>query len=290
MGVKGLYSYLRAYRHTIEIPAEPAQIGIDGMSMLYKFRGNAEAILKALEPFTSRGYKCLFVFDGKPPETKMEEVEARKGKRTAAMEHVTALKEFLESPDSQEVLDERGRAYLERKIKGIQVGEAWHVSREVRRACKHKLWDAGISSIKATGEADDLLLSLWREKKIQYIVSTDMDFLVAGIPQIWIPSPHGWEEITLVDVLIGEDVNFKGFQDAAILCGMDSGASIARIQPPRAFAFMRHYGCLEALESRQPNLWDFEVSRVYVTSLRNRFADTTSAYDLTAEKHKAYLS
>jgi flap endonuclease-1 len=291
MGVKGLYSYLRAYRHPIEKEAltTPACIGVDGLSMLYKFRGNVDEILKALEPFRSKGYKCIFVFDGKPPDTKIDEVEARKGKRTAALEEATILQQFLESPESQEALDDRSRSYLERKIKGIHSGDAWHVSREIRRNCKRVLWEAGIPSIKAVGEADDLLLALWNEKKIHYVVSSDMDFLVAGIPNIWIPSPRYWEEITLEDVLVGEDVNFKGFQDAAILCGMDSGDSSARIQPQRAFAYMRHYGSLDILEKRQPNLWNFEGCRAYVVSLRERFSQNYSSFELTTEKHRGYL-
>ncbi len=290
MGVKGLYSYLRSYRHPIDLGAEPKAIGVDGLSILYKFRGDSAAIVKALEPFTTQGYKFLFVFDGKPPETKMEEVEARKEKRAAALLHATALKQFLDSEDSRDVLDARSRAQLERKIQGIHTGEAWHVSRDNRRACKHSLWTAGIPCIKAKGEADDLLFALWRESKIQAIVSTDMDFLVAGVSQVWIPSPHGpWEEILLEDVLRGEDVTFKGFQDAAILCGMDTGSAQVRLQPQRAFSFMRHYGSLEILEARQPQLWDFEGCREYVASLRCRFTQATPSTELVAEKHAELL-
>ncbi len=291
MGVKGLYSYLRAYRHPIHVDtlAQPSRIGVDGLSMLYKFRGDVDAILKALEPFKVRGYSFVFVFDGKAPEAKAKEVEARKEKRTAALEHATALQQFLDSQDSQEVLDERARAALERKIQGLQTGGAWHVSKEMRRAIKHTLWLAGIPCIKATAEADDLLLALWREEKIRHIVSTDMDFLVAGVQTLWIPSPHQWEEVFLADVLSGEGVTMKGFQDAAILCGMDSGSSLTRLEPQRAFALLHHYGSLEVIEYRLPQLWDFEGCREYVGNLRARFSDERSAFALTADKHKEIL-
>jgi 5'-3' exonuclease len=296
MGVKGLYSYLRAYRHPIDIKSLELKgkegkeyVGVDGLSMLYKFRGNAAAILAALKPFQEKGYTFIFVFDGKPPDTKIEEVETRKGKRNAAIEQANVLQQYLESQESHDALDDRSRAFLERKVQGIHIGDAWYVSRDIRRSCKGALWAAGIQSIKATGEADDLLLALWHEGKIHHIVSTDMDFLVAGIPQIWIPSPYSFDEITLADVLIGEDVDFKGFQDASILCGMDAGAAAERIQPPRAFSYMRHYGSLDILENRQPQLWNFETSRAYVAGLRARFANRSASIDLITEKHKNYL-
>ncbi len=291
MGVKGLYSYLRAYRHPIDVNTltQPCRIGVDGLSMLYKFRGDVEAILRALEPFKARGYSFVFVFDGKAPEFKAKEVEARKEKRTAALEHATALQEFLNSQDSQDVLDERSRAALERKIQGLQIGTAWHVSREARRAAKHTLWLAGIPSIKAIAEADDLLLALWREGKISQIVSTDMDFLVAGVQTLWIPSAHQWEEVFLMDVLRGEGVTLKGFQDAAILCGMDSGSTLARLEPQRSFALLHHYGSLEVIEYRLPQIWNFETYRSYVTNLRARFRDEKKPLELTAEKHREIL-
>jgi len=283
MGVKGLYSYLRPYRRAVSLEGK-GLVGVDAMSILYKFRGNTEMILKFLETFV--GFTFIFVFDGKAPVTKQEELALRRDQRNEAKDQLTALKTYLDSPTSQEFLDSRGRASLERKIQQLELGKAWSMTREVRHAFQDLLREKGIPSVKALGEADDLLMSLWSDHKLVAVLSTDMDFLVAGVERLWIPSASGAEEICLSRVLAEEDVDQSAFLDAALLCGVDGNSLIPNMYPQKAFSLMRHYGSIESMVRKQTNL---ESILDKLTDLRGRFLIFPSPEYMVQEKHKEII-
>lgn len=241
-------------------------------------------ILKFLETFV--GFTFIFVFDGKAPATKQEELAARRDQRNEAKDQLTALKTYLESPTSQEFLDSKGRASLERKIQQLELGRAWSMTREVRHAFQDLLREKGIPFVKAIGEADDLLMSLWSDHKLVAVVSTDMDFLVAGVERLWIPSQTGAEEICLSRVLAEEDVDQSAFLDAALLCGVDGAALIPNMYPQKAFSLMRHYGSIENMVRKQANLESIIDS---LTDLRGRFLLFASPQHMVQEKHKEII-
>lgn len=261
MGVKGLYSYLRGYRKQVNVNTlENIQsIGVDGLSVLYKFRGNAERILQFLKPFREKGIKILFVFDGKAPEEKREEVEQRKEKREAANDQASSIREFLQ----QENVDEKTRILLERKIHELEFGAGWFVTREIRHHCQDILRKQGIESIKAKGEADDVLISMWRAGSIQAIISCDMDFLVAGVSTLFIPNNGGQVEyIDISKVLELEEISFHQFQEAAILC-------MNNIYANKAFTWIRHYKSIENIKKKHSHLCNLE--KEYVEKMIGKF-------------------
>jgi 5'-3' exonuclease len=240
MGVKGLYSYLRPYRKSPQCE-ETFCIGIDVLSLLYKFRGNLEQIETLFDLYISKGFTFVAVFDGKSPEAKQEEVSERRKKREEAQKQADELKLYLSS-DSSGVLDEKARGLLEKKIKQIEMGEAWFVSKVLLKRFTELLQKKEIQIFKAKEEADDVLIHLMKEGKIRAVLSTDMDFLVLGADRIWIPGDT-LEEIILSEVLDAEEITFQQLQDIAILC-RDSTPT------QRAFSWIRHYGTLENLVER----------------------------------------
>jgi 5'-3' exonuclease len=270
MGVKGLYTYLRPYRHVVDIENIPPQslIGVDGLSILYKFRGNTEMILKFLASFQRLQARILFVFDGKAPDIKKEEIDLRKTRRNDAREEANMLRTYLETATN--TIDEKGRKVIERKIHDLENGQGWYVTREARHVFQDTLRKNEIEYVKAKGEADDVLMSLWSAGKLYSIISSDMDFLVSGVERLWIPSYERCEEICLSEVLQEEGLEMSSFCDAAILCGVSAGYTFVNMYPQKAFTFMRHYGSLEALARRQPR--QFEISKPEVlTQIRERF-------------------
>lgn len=256
MGVKGLYSYLRDYRKPVD-KSNIKAIGVDALSILYKFRGNMESVLQFLKPFQKDRISIVFVFDGKAPEEKHEEIEHRREKRNEANQQANSIREFLK----QGTVDEPTKKILERKIKELENGAGWHVTRDVRANCQELLTKEGIESRKAQGEADDLLIGMWKKDEIQAIVSCDMDFLVAGIKKLIIPSYH-CEMIQLEEVLEKEDLNFKQFQEAAILCMKNVNAN-------KAFTWLRYYGTIENIQKKHPELID--ISKEYIESVIGRY-------------------
>lgn len=286
MGVKGLYSYLRPHRKPLDPTTIPkGLIGVDALSVLYKFRGDTDAILTFLEPFKANA-TFLFVFDGKAPETKKDEVDSRRTKRNDAKEEATVLKAYLDDPETRIALEERDRKVIERKIHILENG-AWFMTRDARYAFQDVLHHRGIQFVKAKGEADDVLMSLWSDHKLIGIISADMDFLVAGVERLWIPGMHA-EEVRLSAILEKEELSMSAFMDAAILCGVSTGYTFVNMYPQKAFTFMRHYGSLEVLSRRQPALFA-DISGDMIHNVRSRFLLYVKAAELVREDYRVAI-
>lgn len=279
MGVKGLYSYLRGYRKQVNVNTLDGvqSIGVDGLSILYKFRGNAERILQFLKPFRDKDIKILFVFDGKAPEEKREEVEQRREKREIANDQATSIREFLQ----QENVDEKTRSLLEKKIHELELGAGWFVTREIRYKCQDILRRAGIQSVKTEGEADNLLIAMWRCNSIQAILSCDMDFMVAGVKNLFIPTNSGQcEHISIDTVLEAEGLSFRQFQEASVLC-------MNQVIANRAFTWMRYYGTIANLQKKHPELCKLE--KEYVQRILDHFNKEEKPNELVKEKYRDTL-
>lgn len=249
MGVKGLYTYLRGYRHDIytqTIPTTPAlRIGVDAMSMLYKYKSAYTDMYPCLEELKKQGHRLLFVFDGKAPAQKEAEVKERREARQDAAQQATALKEHL----SQTHITAKEREILEFSVARLEF-QGWHMTREIRHEVQKALFNMGIPYVKATGEADDVLTDLAGAGKLDVVVSTDMDFVLSGVQRLWIPfrkSYDGFEEILMNEVLEGEGLTPTGLLDAGILCGVEPLRGRVSINTNTAFGWMRHYKNMETL-------------------------------------------
>jgi len=249
MGVKGLYSYLREYRHDLYthlIPTEPKlRIGFDAMSMLYKYKSDYTDIYPMLKELKDMGHTLLFILDGKSPVEKEMEVKERKNVRDTAISQATVLKEQLVTAG----LTQKEREIIEYSIARLEY-KGWHVTYEIRQAFQKVLTEMGICFIKAIHEADDILVDLAAAQKLDVIVSTDMDFLLSGVPRLWIPlrrSYNGFEEIILSEVLQGEGIDQAGLLDAGILCGVEPLHGSLSIPAITAFSWIRYYKNIEKL-------------------------------------------
>lgn len=259
MGVKGLYSYLRPYRRTpCHIGA--CAVGIDGLSVLYKYRGKLEEIFSVIRFLQEKGYTFQVVFDGKAPESKRVEVDERKKKREDAARQAKELRAYLES-DASETLDEKGRGLLEKQIEQIESGDAWHSTRELRKEFQAGLTELGVAYRKAEGEADDLLIELYRKKEISIVLSADMDFLVAGVDRVWVPGKE-LEELCLSEILRNEEISLTQLQDVAIL------STVGSMYTQKAFSWIRHYGSVERVCVRHA----LPLNSEQISSLRERIS------------------
>jgi 5'-3' exonuclease len=279
MGVKGLYSYVKPYRNHVEFDTIPhgSKIGVDALSLLYHFRGNQETILKFIQPFLDRGCKLLFVFDGPAPEAKAGELEERQKKRERARAEVNTIREFL---DSAQELEPRARQILSQKISQLEMGAGWHLQIEKRKEIQQLLWEKGASSVKAIGEADDVLVGLWKQGHIYSILSTDMDFLVHGVERVWIPTYNTeFEEIKLSQVLEKEELTQKQLVEASILCSAVSSQT--------AFQWIRYYGTLANLFKFQPEACSLKDT--FIQRKLDEYSSTQEPITIVKEKHKEFL-
>jgi 5'-3' exonuclease len=249
MGVKGLYTYVKKYRKDTlydSVPADPPlRIGFDAMSMLYKYKGNYAEMYPMLRGLKAAAHRLLFVFDGKPPVEKEAEVKERRDIRNSASTHADTLRATL----SDTTLGAQERAVLEYSLARLEF-QGWHMTREIRHTFQKALWDMDIPYVKAIVEADDALAELVGAGKLDVVVSTDMDFLLSGVPRLWIPFRNGgdgFEEVMLSTVLEGENMTLDMLRDAGILCGVELLRGKVSIQSVMAFSWIRYYKSIEGL-------------------------------------------
>jgi len=249
MGVKGLYSYLRHYREQIDLrQVKPQRIGVDAMSLLYKHKGRTEDILILLHALKQAGHRIFFVFDGKPPAEKEREVQVRKDQKTAAISKATALEAFLQSAAAA-TLEPSARDFLEVSLERLHK-QSWHMTRELRRAFQGELWRMEIPYVKSVSEADDVLVDLALNGKLDVILTTDMDYLLSGVKLLWIPTHRGlftYEELSLDKIIEGERISVAGLKDAGLLCGTEERQKARGIPCERAFTLIRYYGSIEKI-------------------------------------------
>lgn len=247
MGVKGLYTYVKPYRRSI-LPDEigPLRIGIDAMSLIYKYKADYPSLYPYIRLLKDKGHRMLFVFDGKAPIEKEEEIKERKGARESAATHASTLRLQLENP----ALSHKEREILTYSVARLD-HQGWHMTRAIRLEIQEELDRIGILWVKAEQEADNVLIDLVGAGAIDVVMSTDMDFLLAGVPRLWIPGRDSYEEILLEECMRGESLNEKRIVDAGILCGVEPLHGLLSMAPITAFGWMRHYGSLEGLLQRR---------------------------------------
>jgi 5'-3' exonuclease len=269
MGIRGLYTYLKHYRHEFDIrTTKGLRIGIDAMSFLYRYREDTRDIILLLQSLKRLDHRIFFVFDGKPPADKDAEIKIRKEVKDDAAAKASSIENFLMS-ESAKAIDHSSRIVLEESLQRCQA-RSWHVSRNVRRAFQDVLWDENIPYAKSTCEADDVLIDLYTGGKLDVIMSSDMDYLVAGVERLWIPSQKGnfwFEEIILSDVVHGETISTEQFIEAGILC------TLTDVHCSKAFTWIRYYGSIKGiLQSNTLTVPEF----------------TMAEYELKRERLKAY--
>lgn len=248
MGIRGLYTYLKHYRSSFDLRhkdlhiGKSLRIGIDAMSFLYRYKEQKDDILSILRYLKGFNHKLFFVFDGKPPVEKNAELIARKDARDTASTKASSLETFLQS-ESAKTIDSVALQLLEDSLKRCQT-KSWCASRNIRRAFQDLLWDENIPYVKSISEADDVLIDLFNGGKLDIIMSSDMDYLAAGVQRLWIPSQKGiywFEEIYLDEVVKGEEISAVQFMELGVLC------TEYKIPCETAFTWFRHYGSMEAI-------------------------------------------
>jgi len=249
MGVKGLYTYVKKYRKDTlyeSVSAQPPlRIGFDAMSMLYKYKANYPEMYPMLRGLKEAGHRLVFIFDGKPPVEKEAEVKERRETRDTASSQAETLKKHL----LDTTLGPQEKAILEYSLARLEF-QGWHMTREIRHMFQKSLWDMDIPYVKAIVEADDALSELVGAGKLDVVVSSDMDFLLSGVPRLWIPfrsSNDGFEEVLLSKVLEGENMDLDMLRDAGILCGVELLRGKVSIQSVIAFSWIRYYKSIEGL-------------------------------------------
>jgi len=245
MGVRGFYNYSKKFQHTVSNDKE-YRVGIDTLSLLYKFRGDITKIFNFLKPILHN--KLLFVFDGKAPESKSEEIQKRKRSIDSIQEKIDSFKDWLKAD-----IDEKTKSLFKKEIEKLEYS-SWTMSYEVRKSFKDYLVENNYTFIKSNQEADAVLIDLYYANYIDVVLSSDMDFLIAGIDIAWIPENNEIKEVVLNDILQVEEINKEQLKEVAILCGIDNNHICDIESVSIAMNFIRHYGSIESITDHCKNM------------------------------------
>ena len=190
-------------------------------------------ILKLLE----YGITPVFVFDGKPPDMKFEELQRRKDRCKAAADK-------LETSDD---LHEKIR--LEKRTV--------RVTKEDVEETKFLLNLMGVPFIDAVSEAEATCAELAKIGKVDAVSTEDADALTFGTPillkNLNVGQAHKLPilEISHKDMLKELNISNDQFIDLCILCGCDYTCTLKRVGPKTALKLIKQFGSIEYILSQK---------------------------------------
>lgn len=259
MGVRGFLSYVKKKIPLINpLDVEHQRIGVDIHGLLYIWQDDIQGFKKFLEAFKAH-HSLIFVFDGEAPAEKKDLLQKRRERREHSTLQAHVLTQFLASEEGRQ-LDPKSRQHLESQIK-ILKASTWSITKEYRETIIQLLKDSQQPIVFAKGEADEELVVLEKQKRIDVILSSDMDFVRFGVNRIWIPrfrdKKYDTYDLDIPILCDEEDVPIEALADVARLCG--SEFEYSAISPAEAFGLMRYYGTLKNLAARREEFGKFLV-------------------------------
>jgi len=237
--------------------------------------------LKILES----GVKPVFVFDGKPPELKAAEVNARREKKQEAVQEMAKA---LAAGD--------GQAYekaMDRTVRG---------TKKQNEDVKRLLRLMGVPVIDAEGEAEATCAVLCSDNMVYGTATEDADCLTFGSKKL-IRNLFATDykkrpilEIDLELVLKLLDINMDQFIEFCILSGCDYTNTIRGVGSKTAFRMIKQYqgmeGVIQNLDTKkhplpEPFLWK-EALQEFKAPAVTRFKTKEEAQPHLAQKPANY--
>lgn len=281
MGIKGLTKLIQqhAERSYKEGPMKSyfdRKIALDATMALYQFliavrygdQGNltndAGEVTSHIIGFFYRtirmmenGIKPIYIFDGKPPDFKSDELQKRKERREQAQ---AELKEAEETGDTERVqqMQKRTVKVTKEHVKDVQelltfMGVPWYGAPGEAEAQASKMCEQGIVYGVGTEDVDALTFGTKKLVRHLYVSESKKKPIM---------------EFDLDKVLDGMGVNMDQFIDICILCGCDYCPSIKGIGGQTALKLIKEHknieGVLEAIKGKKytvPENWMYKKAR-----------------------------
>ncbi len=211
------------------------------------------------------GIKLVYVFDGKPPELKAEEIERRSAQRREAKD------QYLRALKAGDVVQARKYAEASTSLRRDMVVDA-----------KQLLDAMGIPHVDAPSEGEAQASVMAAEGTVKAVASQDHDSLIFGAPVLVrnvtisgkrrLPSKGIMinvqpERISLGAVLAHTGLTREQLVDFAILLGTDFNPDgFEGVGPVRALKYLKRYGSLEKITELKE-----EVAKVSYQAIRELY-------------------
>ena len=193
------------------------KICIDTSIYIYRYKSMSSLIEKfylMCSIFKYYNIVPVFIFDGKPPIEKQEEINRRRESREKAWKKYDELKvKFGNNPNKhqQKKLDALKRSVVKVKWDDIEV-------------VKNLITSMGFKHIEAIGEADKLCAALVRKNKVYGVLTEDMDLFAYGCPVVFRYISlinHTVMQYNLKDILKKLKISLDNFQLLCVMSGTD---------------------------------------------------------------------
>lgn len=182
MGINGLNAFIKQKFPDIIQEKNLQELGyskcaVDTSIFIYKFLYKndrfIEGFFQQIYRLLTNGIIPIYIFDGCPPKEKLEIIKNRKSRKKELNDLIDKMeKAQTENPETTTISD---KIYLSKlKKKNINV-TSYHTN-----LLKDFLSKLNISFVQAEGEADLVCNNLLRNKKVDCIISDDMDLLASG--------------------------------------------------------------------------------------------------------------
>jgi len=212
--------------------------------------------------FLELGIKPLYVFDGKAPDLKSDELDKRRAIQTDALEKV---KEAEEAGDT-----ETAKKYTKRSVR---------ITSQHNDDAKKLLTLMGVPYLEAPCEAEAQCAQLQKKDLVYAVATEDMDTMTFGSERL-LRNFNASEskklpivEISLSSALKELEINMSQFVDLCILLGCDYTSKIKNLGPKKSLNMIKKGQTLEdiceELEDHQrfqiPPNWNYKQARKLLT-------------------------
>jgi flap endonuclease-1 len=218
------------------------------------------------------GMKLVYVFDGKPPDLKMEEIRRRSEQRREAKD------QYLRALQAGDMMQARKYAEASTVLRRDMVADA-----------KELLDAMGIPWVDAPSEGEAQASTMAIEGTVNAVASQDHDSIVFGAPVLVrnvtisgkrrLPSKGIMinvvpERITLSSVLATTGLTREQLVDFAILLGTDFNPDgFPGVGPATALKYLKKYGRLEGIKELEGPLGGVnyqEIRNLYLNAPSNK--------------------
>lgn len=279
MGIKDLNPFLKAVSPELITDVmlskySGKKIAIDTSIYLYKFLYKndryIESFFKQINRLMTNNITPIYIFDGKPPAEKMQEIKSRQDKKLYYMEKIMEISESIqkiseelpsnnnnvtddvtenteiveatqESPDDKKQLEEQ----LAKFQKKLIVVTKNHIN-----TLKYFFDLLNIKYIQADCEADIICSKLCERGIVDLVLSDDMDLLASGskiVLRNFNMNSNKITEYNVEKILTVLDINYNQWIDFCILCGCDYLKRVRGLGPKNAYTCIKTYGSIEKI-------------------------------------------
>ena len=280
MGIKNLNNFLRKKNPSLFhiIPMSDfayKKIAIDTSLYLYKFKAISKEnwikhLLNMIASLRLHQIHCVFIFDGKSPPAKRQELENRQNARLKLNKRIEELEKAVINYELTGTIDTCLSKLLtknkqRRLLKKTAIDITW-VKQKIEQKknnyitvipedfdnIKKILKSLSIPYYVAPWEAEKMCSKLCKDGLVDAVLSDDTDVIAYGSP-ILLTKINTWTS-TFVQIKIDEiksslEFTYPQILDFCIMCGTDYNQNIPKIGPVTSYSYITKYKNIEDIHT-----------------------------------------